>query len=229
MRERKQKEVELQQLAARLLSLQDDERRRLARELHDDTAQNMAALSMNLAAVKNLLGAEQEQAHEVLAKSEELNQQLQRDIRTLAYVLHPPSLDNLGLVSALGWLIRGFSERSGISVTFDQGPDIGRLVPEIELALYRVVQEGLTNIHRHSGSATAHISLVRESDSIVLVIADKGRGLSDSCIHQNADVIQSIGVGLPGMRERLRALGGKLELVSDGNGTVLTGTVPLTD
>ena len=124
-------------------------------------------------------------------------------------------------------MIEGFSSRSGIRVDFIQNTEIGRLPLDVETALYRIVQEGLTNIHRHSKSDTAHIALTREIDRIILVVKDDGRGLPQMVLDPTGDGVQSLGVGIPGMRERLRLLGGRLEISSNGRGTTLTGIVPL--
>ena len=220
-------EEELQQLAARLLTLQDEERRRLARELHDQTAQNLAVLDLNLASIKKLLLPEQEKASALVDQSENLTQRSLREVRTISYVLHPPSLDERGLVSAIRWMIEGFSSRSGIRVDFVQNTDIGRLPLDVETALYRVVQEGLTNIHRHAKSDSAHIELTREIDKIILVVKDEGCGFPETAFDPSGDGAQSLGVGVRGMRERLRLLGGWLDVNSSESGTTLTGIVPI--
>ena len=225
--DQKKKEEELRLLTARLLNLQDEERRRLARELHDQTAQNLAILNVNLSAIKNLLG-QREKAESLLTQSEEINQRALREVRTLSYVLHPPMLDESGLVSALRWFVRGFSDRSLIKIDLVERTSIGRLPTDIEIALYRVVQEGLTNIHRHSGSPTARIELKRDAAKIVLTVKDKGKGLPQGFLNSKASV-QSYGVGIPGMRERLHLLGGRLDIRSDNKGTTLKATVPITD
>ena len=224
--EQKQKEEELQQLSARLLNLQDEERRRLARELHDETAQNLAGLGINLAAIKKIV-PDNEKALMLLRESEWLTTKSLREVRTLSYLLHPPMLDEGGLVSALKWFINGFTARSGINIEFTPRGEIGRLTSDIETALYRIVQEGLTNIHRHSGSPTAHIELIREPDEIILRLKDEGRGIPENIPDETGSSFRLVGVGIAGMRERLRLLGGHLEINSDKSGTTLTATVPL--
>ncbi|HEY0458307.1 MAG TPA: PAS domain S-box protein, partial [Pyrinomonadaceae bacterium] len=217
--EQKQKEERLQQLTARLLNLQDEERRRLARELHDETAQNLAALSINISALKKMLSPDDKQALDLLRESESLTSMSLREVRTLSYLLHPPTLDDIGLVSALNWFIRGFSARSGIKIEIVQHEEIGRLPSEIETALYRIVQEGLTNIHRHSGSQTASIELTKSPDKIVLLLKDEGQGILQEVSVNEGDDSLVLGVGIPGMRERLRLLGGNLEISSNEKGT----------
>jgi PAS domain S-box-containing protein len=224
--ERKRREEQYRQLAARLLNLQDEERRRLARELHDDTAQNLALLNINLASIKHLLHPDQEKSLAILNQSSTLLQQCLKDVRTMSYVLHPPSLDDRGLVSALQWLLYGFSERSEIDIDFDHDDDLGRLPSDIELALYRVVQEALSNIHRHSGSNAAHVSLKRAANQIEIVIKDEGHGIPKHIVDA-AGGFHSSGVGIPGMRERLRLLGGNLDIHSTSAGVTVKARVPL--
>ncbi|PYS87321.1 MAG: hypothetical protein DMF62_12825 [Acidobacteria bacterium] len=223
--ERKQAEESLRNLSARLLNLQDEERRRIARELHDETAQNLAIVNVNLSAFKNML-SENEKAEALLTQTEMLNQRSLQEVRTLSYLLHPPMLDERGLLSALRWLIRGFSERSGITVELIEKVPIGRLSMDIETALYRVVQESLTNIDRHSGSQTGLVELKKLRSRVEVSIKDNGRGFS-GISDQIHDSLQSLGVGILGMRERLRLLGGTLEVVSDSTGTTVTGSIPL--
>lgn len=224
--ERKLAEKQLQNLSAKLLNLQDDERRRLARELHDGTAQNLATLNINLSTVKQLLREDQEKALALLEQSEMLNRESLREVRTLSYLLHPPMLDDNGLASALRWLIRGFSERSGVSIDLVFDPSVGRLQSEVETALYRIVQEGLNNIHRHSKSSTAQVRVVKESNHIVLEVFDQGRGIPESLLTNSDAYSHTLGVGIPGMRERVRLLGGELRIESDVNGTALRCFIP---
>jgi signal transduction histidine kinase len=225
--ERKKAEGQLQKLTAQMFNLQDEERRRLARELHDETAQNLAALNINLSAIRKMISPEDGAVLYLLEQSELMTKRSLREVRTLSYLLHPPMLDDGGLVSALQWFIDGFSARSGIAVDFIRSDEIGRLSAEIETALYRIVQEGLNNIHRHSGSPAARIELNKMSDKIILRISDEGRGLPDSGTGKTADEFHLSGVGITGMRERLRLLSGHLKIDSDEKGTMLTAVVPL--
>jgi len=216
----------LRNLSAELLKVQDEERRRLARELHDSVGQILAALSMNLVTV-------QSQSHKLdpigataVLENAQLVQQASNEIRTLSYLLHPPLLEVAGLISALRWYVDGFSERSKIRVDLELPSDFGRLPDETELAVFRIVQECLTNLHRHSGSSTATIRLRREPDRLEVEVEDYGRGIS---LEKQLELTGSgrSGVGFRGMRERLRQLGGTLEVQSDGTGTVVTATLRL--
>ena len=220
----------LGELSARLLHLQDEERRRIARELHDSVGQTLAALSMNLAAV----GADIERLAKTattIADSTALVNDMSSDIRTISYLLHPPLLDEAGLSSALTWYVRGFSERSKIDIDLQIPADFGRLSRDLETAVFRVVQECLTNIHRHSGSSVARISIAHSDGHVRFEIEDKGKGIPSQ---KRSEIISSPsgtpGVGIRGMRERLRQLGGTLEIHSngEGKGTLITACLPAT-
>lgn len=221
----------LGELTARLLHLQDEERRRIARELHDSVGQTLAALSMNLASV----GTELERLAKtatVVADSAALVTDMSTDIRTISYLLHPPLLDEAGLSSALTWYIKGFSERSKIDVALSIPEDFGRLSRDLETAIFRVVQECLTNIHRHSGSAVAKITIIREGAVIQVRVSDRGRGIPAQKRFEISSSATAIpGVGIRGMRERLRQLGGTLDIYSDGEGkgTVITAKLPVNE
>jgi signal transduction histidine kinase len=218
----------LRDLSARLLKVQDDERRRLARELHDSVGQILAALSMNIATV-------QSQSHQLDAigatavlENAQLVQQASSEIRTLSYLLHPPLLEVAGLASALRWYVDGFSERSKIKVDLEIPADFGRLPNDTELAVFRIVQECLTNIHRHSESNTASIRIGQEHDRLTVRVQDYGRGIS---LEKQLELSGSgsSGVGFRGMRERLRQLGGTLEIQSQGTGTIVSATFRLSN
>jgi signal transduction histidine kinase len=207
--------------------MQDEERRRIARELHDNTGQNLAALNIDLSMVLSSATRLDPRAKETLQESIALAEACAREIRTLSYLLHPPLLDELGLVSALRAYAEGYSERTGIRLELDLPAEMQRLPQAIEMALFRIVQEGLSNIHRHSGSQTALIRLKHPSDSVELEIADHGRGLSPGTLDQ--DVAASrIGVGIAGMRERARQLGGSMTIASGETGTTLQVVLPAT-
>ena len=217
-------EQDLQRLAASLLNLQDTERRRLARELHDVTAQNVFALNMNLARLQRGL-PEKSETERLLAESRELCDQSLQEIRTLSYVLHPPMLDQAGLVGALKWYVEGFNRRSGIEINIGSIKEVGRLPCDVETALFRVVQEGLTNISRHSGSSTGVIRLERQDDRVVLQITDHGRGMSKLALSEDESA-SPFGVGILAMRQRLRQVGGSLRVASGDLGTTVTASVP---
>lgn len=216
---------ELRELTARLMRSQDDERRRIARELHDSVGQTLAALTMNLTTVVadiETLARTGRNASDSLALVEEMN----KEVRTVSYLLHPPLLDEAGLASALRWYVEGYSERSKIKVDLDMPCDFGRLPQELETALFRTVQECLTNIHRHSGSLTAKIQLARHDCEIRLTVEDNGIGMPAEKLDE-VTMPGAFGVGVRGMRERLRQLGGRLDIHSDDNGTRVEAQVPL--
>lgn len=222
--ELEQSNMSLRELSARLLRAQDEERRRIARELHDSIGQLLAALSMNISTVslerKNLSPS----AQACVKENEALVTRVSDEIRTLSYLLHPPLLDEIGLESALKDYVDGFSERSKIAVQLNMDADFGRLSTEAEIALFRVVQECLTNIHRHSGSSTASIRIARENGTVSLEVRDEGKGIpADKLLVVNST--GTLGVGFRGMRERLRQLGGSLEVQSDGSGTLVAATL----
>ena len=225
--ERKRTEEALRQLSGRLLRLQDEERRRIARQLHETTAQGLAGLAVNLSIVKSSAADLSPRASACLSESLELAEQCSREIRTLSYLLHPPLVDEAGLAPALRWYTAGFAQRSGIEVHVDVSPEFDRLPSELELTLYRIVQEALTNIHRHSGSKTARICLERQPNEIVLTVADEGHGFPSAALEIAGPESVDVGVGIPGMRERLRQLGGRLHIQSGSRGTTLTAILPL--
>ncbi len=206
----------LRELSARLMQLQDDERRRIARELHDSVGQMLVALGMNLSTVKADL-ERLSKAISAVTDSASLVDDLNTEIRTISHLLHPPLLDEAGLASALRWYSDGFAQRSKIKVDLDLPGQFGRLSSELETTIFRVVQECLTNIHRHSGSSVARIRLRHSDGEVVVTVADEGRGLSRAKQDEVADT-GTPGVGLRGMRERVRQLGGSLEINSDGEG-----------
>ncbi len=207
----------LRQLTGRLLNLQDEERRRIARELHDNAGQALAALAMNLGAVAKDLDRLVKTAGTV-ADSAGLVQEMSNDIRTMSYLLHPPMLDEMGLAAALRWYIDGFSDRSKIAVELECKQDLGRLSREVETAVFRVVQECLTNIHRHSGSPTAAIRISRPDSHLRVEVRDEGKGISAK-MREQMESGGTVGVGIRGMRERVGQLGGSLEISSEGIGT----------
>ena len=217
----------LRELSARLLQLQDDERRRIARELHDSVGQMLAALNMNLSTVRADVERLAKTAN-ALADSENLVQQMSTEVRTISHLLHPPLLDEAGLASALRWYVDGFVLRSKIKVALDLPEDFGRLPRESETAIFRVVQECLTNIHRHSESPIARIRLRQRDDRVRVEIEDKGKGIPPEK-QEEMNSAGAPGVGIRGMRERLRQLGGTLEIESSGSGTIVIVELPLTE
>lgn len=225
--ERVRAEQELVQLTAQLFRLQDEERRKIARELHDGTAQNLFAISVNLAKVGQLDPTQKEEMQNLIAECISLGDESLQEIRTLSYLLHPPLLEQVGLVGALQWYVEGFSKRSGIYVDVFAEP-MERLPSDLELALFRIVQEALTNIRRHSGSETASIRLKKSSGEIFLEVQDRGHGLPIAKPSADPEEV-GMGVGIPGMRQRLHQLGGRLEIASNAHGATITAIVPLTN
>lgn len=223
----RQREEEYRQLSNRLLTVQDEGRRRLALELHESAGQQLAALTMSLDVLGRSAGALDERSRRVLTESRSLAEQCARTVRTFAYLLHPPLLDEAGLLWALRWYVEGFTRRSGIDVEMDLGA-VGRLPRPIETALFRVVQEGLTNVHRHASATAASIRLAATADSVALEIHDQGRGLVDSLPDQEGTIqAELLGVGIQGMRERIRQVGGTFDIEFSNEGTTLHVSVPL--
>jgi signal transduction histidine kinase len=217
-----------QQLTGLLLRAQDDERRRIARDLHDVTVQNLATIKAAMTRVRRTSNNLDAKALEKIDEGLALSDQVIHELRTLSYLLHPPLLDELGLVPALQWFIRGFSERSRIQVEFVVNGNIGRLPTDIETTLFRVAQESMANIHRHSGSPSATIRLAQDQGRIVLEITDQGRGISRTRQSSNRGAPPP-GVGIMGMGERIRQLGGELEIQSSAHGTTVCARLPSTE
>ncbi len=215
----------LRRLTSRLLELQDEERRRIARELHDSIGQMLAAVSMNLSAARADIDR-LTKTTATLTDSEDLVQEMCKEVRTISHLLHPPLLDEAGLASALPWYTEGFARRSKISVNLDCPDDFGRIPREMETAIFRLVQECLTNIHRHSGSPTAKIRLHRSNHEVVIQVEDKGKGIPSEKLGSMTSA-GTPGVGITGMKERVRQLGGTLEIGSDQSGTKIVARLPI--
>jgi two-component system, NarL family, sensor kinase len=218
--------AELQKVTQRLLKVQDDERRKLARDLHDSTGQTLAALKISVALLQESC-KEAPAALAIVSDVVQLADQAIEEIRTMSYLLHPPLLDEVGFACAAEWYIEGFAKRSGINVRADIGNSRERLPQSVEIALFRVLQESLTNIHRHSGASDASVHFQHEVDAVVLEVRDFGRGIPEDRLRLLHGVTAETGVGLAGMRERLHELNGTLEIESDGRGTSMRATVPL--
>ena len=217
-----QQTEQLRHLSVRLLQTQDEERRHIARELHDSAGQTLAALGMSLAELN-----EQANGNPALAKcvehAEGLVQHLTQELRTTSYLLHPPLLDEAGLPSALRWYVQGLAERSGLAVELKIPDPFERSPREVELVIFRLVQECLTNIHRHSGSKTAIIRIARSGDNITVEVQDRGKGMSRERLAEIQS--QGVGVGIRGMRERVRQLHGELTIESNARGTKIRATL----
>jgi signal transduction histidine kinase len=222
---RRAAEAAVRRLSGRVLQLQDAERRKVARELHDSIGQYFASLAMNLELLQNPRLTEAKK-NELLAQSLETVRQGTAETRTLSYLLHPPLLDEAGFASAARWYVDGFAERSNIRLLLEVDPNLGRLSPEVELVLFRVMQECLTNIHRHSGASQAEIRVQKNQD-VTLTIEDFGKGIPQDLLEEFRTTNTGTGVGLAGMRERVREIGGILNITSAGSGTRVEVIVPV--
>jgi PAS domain S-box-containing protein len=221
----KRTQAQLARLSVRLMQVQDEERRRIARDLHDTTAQNLLAITLNAARLRERSAWAATPARDVLAEISSLAEQSLQEVRTLSYLLHPPLLDEMGLGAALKWLAKGFSERSGIRVEADIEPRADALRRELATALFRVAQEALSNVHRHSGSTWARVSLCGDTEAVTLEVEDGGQGPKPSLPGES----QNLGVGITGMRMRLEQFGGRLEVRLEKSGTLVRASVPLLD
>jgi signal transduction histidine kinase len=214
-------QTKLQELSAQLMLAQDEERRRLARDLHDSTGQTLTAIQLNLSVLMNEFSLSPENRARI-EQTVELTNHAMGEVRTISHLLHPPMLDEAGLCIALRTFVEGFEERSGIAVATDLWASFERLSPEMETALFRIVQECLTNVHQHSGSKEASIRLARENGCVVLEVTDVGRGMSQT----NNGSSQKTGVGIRGMRERVRLLNGVMEFLDARPGTLIRIKLP---
>jgi len=223
-------EKSLRDLSLHLLRTQDQERKRIGRDLHDSLGQYLAVLKMNLESLESGVGSASNGFAEQLASCVRLADDALKEVRTISYLLYPPLLEEMGLKSAIPWYLDGFSKRSNIQTTFEADPDFRRITPEAELALFRILQESLTNVHRHSGSASAAVKLSQVNGEAVLEISDSGKGISPKLLQEfGDDWAGSLGVGLRGMNARVSQLGGKLEVQSTGKGTVVKARVPVSE
>ncbi|MGA8489319.1 MAG: CHASE3 domain-containing protein [Terriglobales bacterium] len=219
----RESERSLRSLTGRLLHVQDEERRRFSRELHDSLGQYLAAVKMNLGMFSN-----SQPPDRLLSDAIHLLDQSIAETRTISHLLHPPLLDEAGFASAAKWYVEGFAQRSGIEVKVDFPDDVGRLPRPIELGLFRVLQESLTNIHRHSGSSKAEVALRLFPRKVILEVKDYGKGIPGGLLDGFRAHGTNPGVGLAGMRERLHELGGQLE-IRNANGTLVSVTLPLSE
>lgn len=217
-----QRTAALRRLSARLLRVQDEERRRIARELHDSLGQYLTAAKINLDVLSRTSG---EGAY--LREAQQLIDRAISDTRTLSHLLHPPLLDEAGFISAARWYVEGFGKRSGIRTSLEIPEGFDRLPSEAETALFRILQETLTNVHRHSGSRSVEVRLTRDSNCVALAIQDHGKGIPPDALDRFKKTGTNLGVGLAGMRERIKELGGTFHLESNPKGTLLKAIVPL--
>ena len=222
--ERVRAEEELRRLSGQLLRLQDEERRRIARELHDSTGQDLVALATTLSELRSSIPSSARTLRRLASQSQALADQCVREVRTLSYLLHPPMLDEAGLEDAVRHYAAGFAERTGIEVDLQLSSGFGRLKPDVEMALFRVVQESLTNIQRHSGSLRAKIRMDRNQEQLALEVSDSGSGNSGD---RDVELPFRPGVGLASMHERVKLIGGRLAIESSSTGTTVRVTIPV--
>jgi signal transduction histidine kinase len=209
-------------LSARLLQAQDEERRRISRELHDSVGRSLTLVLMNLEMLSRTV------MDKTLKETLDLVKDVSREVRTVSYLIHPPMLDSSGLKTAISCYAEGFSKRSGIKTEVESAEELPRLPIEKETALYRIVQECLTNVHRYSGASTAWIRLVVNEGQLLLEVEDNGKGFTAEDVHAGLDTPVSLGVGIPAMRERMRELGGSLRIQSSKHGAKVTAVLSLT-
>jgi PAS domain S-box-containing protein len=224
----RESESSLRQLSLRLLQTQDEERRRIGRDLHDSVGQYLVGLKMKVDSLKSAAERNRGVDTRQLAECSQLTEEAIKEVRTISYLLYPPMLEELGLKSAIPWYLDGFTMRSGIKTTLEVCPDFDRLPGDLELALFRILQECLTNVHRHSGSPRATVRLLTENGAAILQVIDEGNGIQPKNWGDlSQDWMGAFGVGLRGMDERVRQLGGDLQISSGQGGTTVTATVPI--
>jgi PAS domain S-box-containing protein len=216
---------QVRKLSWQLLHTQDEERRHIARELHDSAGQTLALLGMNLGSLAAQAHDQQPEFKQSLEEANDLIQQLTKEIRTMSYLLHPPLLDENGLPAALSWYISGLADRSSVNISFNISEEFGRLPGDMELTIFRLIQECLTNIHRHSGSKTAVLQVLREEDRVLVEVRDQGKGIPAEKLAEIQT--KGSGVGIRGMRERLREFGGEMIIDSTITGTTVLVTIPM--
>jgi len=220
-----QRTLALRRVSSRLLQAQDEERRRIARELHDSVGQCLTAVKINVDVLRRSELSAGTDA--VLAESSSLLEQALTETRTISHLLHPPLLDEVGFASAARWYVDGFAKRSGVEINLEIPMELMRLPDSVELSLFRVLQESLTNMHRHSGSPTVDIRLNLDAKRVILDVRDYGRGMPQELLQRFQEVGTGGGVGLAGMKERISELGGRVEISAADPGTVVTVSMPV--
>jgi len=227
--ERVRAEEELQRLSGQLLRLQDEERRRIATDLHDSTGQDLVALATTLSQLHAAVPSSSRKLRKLASQCQALADQCIREVRTLSYLLHPPMLDEAGVEDAIRHYAGGFTERTGIEIELEISPRLGRMKADAEMALFRVVQESLTNIQRHSGNLQAKIRMDREPGKITVEVSDSGSGITGDLQRQNGEFPFRPGVGIRSMNERVKLIGGRLDIESSSSGTTVRVTIPADD
>jgi len=223
--QRRKSEEAVRNLSARVLRVQDETQRRIARELHETVAQSLAGLRMNLGMIEQAAGGDGQT--EIVEESLTIVDHALSEVRTVSYLLHPPMIDDAGLITSLQWYVEGLQQRSGIATTLDAAEDVGPLPSHLETAVFRIVQESLTNVQRHSGSTSARVAVRRTGDVLSIEIADEGRGLP-AALRDDRSALLAAGVGIAGINERVHELRGTLHIQSSEKGTILTVSVPMT-
>ncbi|HKR64608.1 MAG TPA: PAS domain-containing sensor histidine kinase [Thermoanaerobaculia bacterium] len=218
--ERKTSEEAVRHLSARVLRVQDETQRRIARELHETVAQSLAGLRMNLGMLERSANGD------IVADSIKIVDAAVNEVRTVSYLLHPPMIDQAGLITALRWYLEGFQQRSGITTSLNAPEDLGRLSRNLETTVFRIVQECLTNVQRHSGSTTAHVLVHRSDEHLSITITDEGHGLPPT-LRENPSALLAAGVGIAGINERVHELRGEMRIESTGRGTTVMVTLPV--
>jgi signal transduction histidine kinase len=218
-------EEDLREFSRRLYQSQDEERRRIARELHDSTGQELAVLEINLSRVKTAISTQGREFDESLSQCISLTRSISDELRTLSYLLHPPMLDECGLNAAIRSYVSGINQRNGLHVEVEIPQDLRRLSEEAELAIFRIVQASLTNVHLHSGASEANVKIEQNFDGLMIAISDEGHGIPEGLLGHTSR-IKTVGIGITGIRERVKQLSGRLEIVTGRRGTVVKATIP---
>jgi signal transduction histidine kinase len=218
-------EEELREFSRRLYQSQDEERRRIARELHDSTGQSLAVLELTLSMVKGAIPRQPQECDRILLQCSSLARSISDELRTLSYLLHPPMLDGCGLNAAIRSYVSGINQRSGPHVEVEIPQDLRRLSEEAELAVFRIVQASLTNVQLHSGASKAKVRIEQDLDGVVIAVSDDGQGIPDGVLDHTSRT-RTVGIGITGMRERVKQLGGRLEIETSRTGTTVKATIP---
>jgi signal transduction histidine kinase len=218
-------EEELREFSRQLYRSQDEERRRIARELHDSTGQRLAVLEITLSMMKGAIARQPQECDRVLTQCTSLARSISDEIRTLSYLLHPPMLDECGLNAAIRSYVGGINQRNGLHVEVEIPQDLCRLSEEAELAIFRIIQASLTNVHLHSGASKAKVKIEQNLDGVVVAVSDKGRGIPEGVLDHTSRTT-TVGIGITGIRERVKQLGGGLEIETGRQGTKVKATIP---
>jgi signal transduction histidine kinase len=218
-------EEELREFSRQLYRSQDEERRRIARELHDSTGQRLAVLEITLSMMKGAIARQPQECDRVLTQCTSLARSISDEIRTLSYLLHPPMLDECGLNAAIRSYVSGINQRNGLHVEVEIPQDLCRLSEEAELAIFRIIQASLTNVHLHSGASKAKVKIEQNLDGVVVAVSDKGRGIPEGVLDHTSRTT-TVGIGITGIRERVKQLGGGLEIETGRQGTKVKATIP---